>query len=118
MADKKVVVAPSVATKKGFKRKPQASLHPPQSADDAALAGRAFAAQKQLRVELAKRIPDVLVGLSLGLKGYTLLVFLPEGLGGVALPVAVDGFPVERRAPARALSAVSEAASRRRRNRG
>lgn len=84
------------------KKKPRpgpAPLHP-QTAGEADLAKRAFAAQKVLRAALVAQglktgNVDVVVGLALGAKGYTLLVFNQDGPGTV--PKECDGFPVERR---------------------
>lgn len=87
--------------KKGKGNKPFTNpLHPPQSPEDAELAKRAFAAQKELRATLTEKLEKKgtvvpLVGLSLGTKGYSVLVFTDDQK--LKLPATIDGFPVVRR---------------------
>lgn len=77
----------------GFKQK-----EPEQSPEDADLVRRANEARAVLRDQLGPKVPGLVVGLSLGARGYTLLAFMPAGVAGVKLPVEVGGFPVEKRA--------------------
>lgn len=79
----------------GWKDGHESNIRIAQSPEDAELAKNAFAAQKSLRAKFVQLTPAPVVGLSLGKKGYTILVFVSDP--SVAVPETYDGFPVEKR---------------------